>query len=79
MSNTSQERVRRFALTGAMIGLVLGIGVGVLGFWLTYSRTSKVLGMMLVSMGLPGCVLAGVLIGIVLGQRTPGSGGKDGR
>ena len=66
--NSSQEKTRRFALIGALIGLVLGIGVGVLGFWLTYSHTSELLGMMLVSMGFPGCILIGALIGITFGQ-----------
>ncbi len=68
MNDGSQERARRFALIGALLGLIAGIGVGVLGFWLTYSRTSEILGMMLVSMGFPGCILVGVLIGNTLGR-----------
>lgn len=69
MSKNSQERVRKFALIGALIGLVLGVGVGAFGFWLSLSETAEVTGMMLVSMGFPGCILIGSVIGIYFGER----------
>lgn len=69
MDNKSQEKVRRFAMIGALIGLVIGIGVGVFGFWMSYSETAPVVGMMLVSMGFPACILIGAVIGVFFGQR----------
>lgn len=68
MENNSLEKVRRYAFIGALIGLVLGIAVGVFGFWLSYTGTAAVAGMMMVSMGLPACILIGALVGITLGQ-----------
>lgn len=69
MENNSQEKIRRYALIGALIGLVIGVGVGVLGFWLSLTRRAEVSGMMLVSMGVPGCILMGAVIGIFFAQR----------
>lgn len=69
MENNSQDKIRRCALIGALIGLVIGLCVGGLGFWLSLSRTAEVPGMMLVSMGVPGCILAGAVIGIFFAQR----------
>lgn len=69
MENNSQEKTRRYALIGALIGLVIGLGIGALGFWLSLSRTAEISGMMLVSMGVPGCILIGAVIGIFFAQQ----------
>lgn len=69
MNKNSQDKARRYALIGALIGLVIGLGLGGLGFWLSMSKTAEIVGMMLVSMGLPACILMGMVIGIFFGQR----------
>ena len=69
MGNGLQDRIRRFAAVGAIIGLILGIAVGALGFWMSLTGRAEILGMLLVSMGFPGCLLIGLLVGIFLAKR----------
>ncbi|MGM9637114.1 MAG: hypothetical protein ACI3YK_03910 [Eubacteriales bacterium] len=69
MSNHEQDRVRKYALIGALIGMVFGLFLGGFGVWMSLTGGNAVAGMMLVSMGLPGCLLIGAIVGILLGQR----------
>ncbi|MGM9681232.1 MAG: hypothetical protein ACI3XR_06980 [Eubacteriales bacterium] len=69
MSNHEQDRTRKYALIGALIGMVLGLILGAFGIWMSLTGGNAVVGMMLVSMGLPGCMLIGAVVGIMLSQR----------
>lgn len=69
MSNHEQDGVRKYALIGALIGMVFGLLLGGIGIWMSLTGGNAVVGMMLVSMGLPGCLLIGAVVGIMLAQR----------
>lgn len=72
MSNNDhdhQVKTRKYAMIGAIIGLIVGLCVGGLGIWLSLSRINPTVGLLLLSMGLPGCLLIGAVIGILIADK----------